>query len=71
MDHATLNLRELIHYGELGSVPGLDPDVAKRIAELLPPPEPVNPSYEDLQVTIEDMNDAFDSIVELAKEAKA
>lgn len=70
MNYATLNLTELLHYGELGSVPGLDPEVAKRIADLLPPTQPKNPSYEDLVVTIEDMSDAFDSIIDLAKEAK-
>jgi hypothetical protein len=35
MNYETLDLHELIHYGELGEIPGIHPTIAKSIREKL------------------------------------
>jgi hypothetical protein len=35
MNYETLDLHELLHYGELGEVPGIHPTIAKSIREKL------------------------------------
>ena len=68
---ACANLEELFKYGEMGNIEGLSPELARYVIENydLAEPEPEE-GLEDLARVVDEMNDCFDEIIDIAKRAK-
>lgn len=72
MQFDQLSLKELIHYGELGEVPGIDPKVATYIREELSSGQDLEEdgqSRQDLLDEISALNETLGEIEKMARDA--